>query len=148
MQSLNDPPPGRSQPKNEYEASTNGILFTSETQEGPIPESALRSRLENAELPMDVLVWCETLDDWMAAREVPNFKGNRSIQEPPGGATGYPTRDSSIQYSRKTKTRSARPRTTARARTTAGARQEDRADTAPGGTSDNDGLLRLSLVGQ
>jgi len=43
-------------------------------QEGPVPESTLRSRLENAELPMDVLVWSEALEDWVAAHEEPTFQ--------------------------------------------------------------------------
>lgn len=67
------------------------------TREGPVPESALRTRLENAELPMDVLVWCDALADWIAANEEPTFQNvevcpRRPEPEPVPVATPEPAR--------------------------------------------------------
>lgn len=43
--------------------------FHNRSQEGPVPESALRNRFESGELPLDSLVWTESLSDWKAASE-------------------------------------------------------------------------------
>ena len=44
------------------------------SREGPIAESVLRARLENAELPMDILVWTDASLDWTPAHEEPAFQ--------------------------------------------------------------------------
>lgn len=47
------------------------------TREGPVPESVLRTRFQHAELPLDVLVWSETMEDWVIAHDEPAFQNIR-----------------------------------------------------------------------